>query len=185
MGQTGHIYHDDIQGIVGTAVGTSALGTITIRDTGFPILAFQNANDDTLYMVYQMPHRKKLGVALDSVHLHCYLPSAPSAGQTVLIDYEYTWYNNDNTIPALVTWIKSTKTHTFTGTELQYSTPIITVIQNLTAPTNETYSSILLVKLTRNSTGVGSDTYNDDLGLVYSDIHVPIDKNGSMNEFND
>ena len=62
--------HDDLRGIVGTATGASALGTITIRDTGFPILCFQNVNDDVVYFQYQMPHSKKLGTAIDSVHIH-------------------------------------------------------------------------------------------------------------------
>lgn len=182
---TGHAYHDDLQGIVGHATGVSALGTITIRDTGFPILAFQNANDDIIYYTFQMPHKKRLGEALDSVHLHYYLPTAPTAGDTIMMDYEWTWFNNGDTIPATADWTKSSTTITFTGTEAQYSTGIESIISNLTAPVDEEYSSILLVKLTRNSTGSPSDTYAADLGVLYVDAHFPTDRYGSYNEYAD
>jgi hypothetical protein len=170
---------------VGTATGASALGTITIRDTGFPILAFQNANDDVLYMVFQFPHRKKLQSALDSVHIHYYLPVAPGAGNTLIFDYEWTWFNDGDTIPATATWTKSTKTHTFAGTEAQYSTGLLSIITNLAAPLSEKYSSILLVKMIRNSTGGGSDTYDSDLGMFYCDAHFIVDRYGSFYESSD
>lgn len=177
--------HDDMQGIVGTAIGASALGTITIRDTGFPILCFQNLNDDVVYFQYQMPHAKKLGTPVDSVHLHCYLPAAPGAGNTLIFNWEWTWYNNGALIPATASWNKDTYTYTFVGTEAQYSTLYIPIITNLAAPANETYSSILLVKITRDSTGPGSDTYNADLGIVYTDAHIIKDRWGSLTEGSD
>lgn len=177
--------HDDIQGIVRTATGASSLGTITVRDTGFPMLAFQNANDDVLYMIFQFPHRKKTGTAVDSVHIHYYLPNAPSAGNTVIFDYEWVWINDGDAIPATASWTKSTKTHEFAGTEAQYSTGMVKIITNLTAPGSEKYSSILLVKITINSTGDGADTFDSDLGMLYCDAHFVANGNGSINETTD
>ena len=177
--------HDDIQCSVATVTGGSALGALALRDSGATVASFQNANDDIAILIFQMPHRKKLGSAIDSIHIHAYLPSAPSAGGTVLIDYAYTWYNNGDVIPALAGWTTGTKTHTFSGTEAQYSTPLITVASNIAAPASEAYSSILICKLTRNSTGVGSDTYDDDLGVAYFDAHYVVDRAGSATELTD
>lgn len=181
--------HDDLQGIIGTPQNSGALGSLDIRDTGFQILAFENTNDDVLYMTFQMSHRKKLGTAIDSVHIHYYLPSAPSAGQTCLFNTEWTWFNDglsSEVVPATADWTKATGTAlTFTGTEAAYSTGIFSVLTNLAAPTNEIYSSILLVKITRDSSGDGSDTYNDDLGLLFCDAHYVTDRTGSANESTD
>lgn len=184
--------HDDIQCLVATVTSSSALGTLAIRDTGFSIPSFQNANDDIALCTFQMPHRKKLGSALDSIHIHYYLPSAPAAGQTLLFDYAYCWFKNFDTLGALAaaTWVKGTQTVTFAGTEAQYSTGLVNVLPNAThatipAPANEDYSSILLIKITRNSTGGGSDTYPDDLGILYIDAHYITDRTGSASELND
>jgi hypothetical protein len=177
--------HDDMQGIVGTASGASSLGTVTIRDTGFPILAFQNANDDVLYMIFQFSHRKKLDTPVDSVHIHYYLPNAPSAGNTVVFNYEWAWVDDGDVVPDTSTWTKSSKTHEFVGTEAQYSTGMIKIITNLSAPASEKYSSILLVKIVRNSTGDGADTYDSDLGMLYCDAHFIVNGNGSINETTD
>ena len=181
--QRSYPHHDDMQGIMTTVAGGSALGTLAIRDTGCTMLSFQNDNDDIAVQVYQFSHRKKLGTNADSLHLHYYLPSAPSANQTVIFNWWYTWYNNGGVIPAIANWITgSPKILTFTGTELQYSTGLVSIITNLVAPTNEAYSSILRVKVLRNSTGGGSDTYDDDLGIDYFDVHYITDRNGSLNE---
>jgi hypothetical protein len=177
--------HDDMQCSVETTSTASALGTITVRDSGFQTKSFQNANDDVAFLAFQFSHRKKLATNCDSVHIHTYLPSAPSAGNTVIFDYAYTWYNNMDTIPALSSWSVGRTTYTFTGSEAQYSTPYIPVVTNLTVPANEGYSSILLVKITRDSTGTGSDTYADDLGIMYFDAHFITDRKGSYNEATD
>jgi hypothetical protein len=177
--------HDDQQGFLTNAVGAASMTTITIRDTGFPLLAFANATDDSFYISFQFSHRKKLNTNLDGVHLHAYLPSVPAANQTVLIDYEYTWSNYNGTIPATATWTKATYTHVFTGTEAQYSNILMPVITNIAFPVGESYSSILFCKFTRNSTGGGSDTYADDLGMVQCDAHFMTDRLGSANEATD
>jgi len=177
--------HDDMQGIMTTVSGGSALGTLAIRDTACTMLAFQNANDDIAVQVYQFTHRKKLNTNLDSVHLHYFLPNKPNANDTVILQYAWVWYNNGAVIPAIANWNTGTKTHTFTGSEAQYSTGIINVITNLAHPENEQYSSLLRVKVTRDSTGVGSDTYNADLGIDYFDVHFIADRQGSIYEYTD
>jgi hypothetical protein len=177
--------HDDMQGIMSTVTGGSALGTLAIRDTGCTMLAFQNNGDDVAVQIYQFTHRKKLNTNLDSVHLHYYLPSAPGAGQTIILNYAWTWYNNGGVVPAIANWNTGQKIHTFTGSEAAYSTGIINVITDLKHPINEQYSSMLRVKVTRDSTGVGSDTYNADLGIDYFDVHFITDRQGSIYEYTD
>ena len=178
--------HDDMLGIMSTVASGSALGTLAIRDTGCTMLCFENANDDIAVQIYQFSHKKKLNTNLDSVHLHYYLPSQPGAGQTLRFNYWWTWYNNGEVIPAIGNWnTGATVVHTFTGTELAFSTGIITIISDLDYPANEAYSSILRVKVVRDSTGVGSDTYNDDLGIDYFDVHYIVDKQGSIFEYSD
>jgi len=178
--------HDDMQGIMTTVAGGSALGTLAIRDTGCTMLSFQNANDDVAVQVYQFSHRKKLDTNCDSLHLHYYLPSAPNANDTVIFKWWYTWYNNGDVIPAIANWTTGAdKVLTFAGTEAQYSTGLVSIITNLVHPNNEGYSSILRVKVLRDSTGVGSDTYADDLGIDYFDVHYIVDRNGSLNEASD
>jgi len=180
------IGYDDLYGEFTNATNVTALGTITIRDTGFPILAFQNANDDFCYIKYQMSHEKVLGQNIKSCHAHVYLPSAPAAGDTIYFDYAYCYVNNNDVIPAVANWTVGRSTHTFTGTEAQYSTRIIPIVAEIAPPANETYSSSFLIKITRDSTGVGSDTYNDDLGILNPpDIHIPQDKLGSFYEASD
>lgn len=177
--------HKDIQGNISTVTGGSALGTLTIRDTGTSILSFQDANDDVAIGVFQMQHDKKLSTNLDSIHVHYYLPNAPSAGNTVFFKTEYIWIARSGTVPALASWSVQYSTITFTGSEAQYSTGYKSVALNLTYPANEDYSSILIFKIIRDSAGVGSDTYASDLGVMYIDCHYISDKIGSYNETSD
>ena len=51
------------------------------------------------------------------------------------------------------------------------------------SPTNEGYSSILMVRSIR--TNGGADTYPGGLVLVYMDAHMPVDRQGSVFEYSD
>lgn len=176
--------YDDLQGIVGTAIGASALGTITIRDANFPILAFQNINDDVISLQFQMPHSKKLNTNIDSLHVHAYLPIAPTVGDTVIFDYQFVFINNSDITPAVSGWTVGRSTHTFSGSEPQYSNQKINIVTDIPYPTNEGTSSILLFRAIRDSLGVGSDTYDSDIGILYTDVHIQKNRLGSYNEYN-
>ncbi len=143
--------YDDMQGITSSVTGGSALGTLAIRDTGITIPSFQDANDDVLNVIFQFSHRKKLLANCGSFHLHCYLPNAPVAGNTVIFNYAYTWQNHNGTIPAIASWTTGQTVFTF-ATEVQYQMLIIPVIADIVYPSNEEASSLLLtyspVKLT-------------------------------------
>jgi hypothetical protein len=177
--------HDDMQGIMSTVTGGSSLNTLAIRDTGCTMLSFANNQNDIAVQVYQFSHKKKLGSPLDSLHLHYFLPVKPEAGQTVKFLYNYTWYNAHDVIPAIADWETDTVTYTFTGEESQFSTGVISIIENIPAPENESYSSFLRVKVTRIKTGEGADTYTGELGIDYFDVHYLVTQQGSIFEFSD
>ena len=176
--------YDDMQGITSSVTGGSALGTLALRDTGITIPSFQDGANDVLNVIIQFSHRKKLLANCGSFHLHCYLPNAPANGQTVIFLYAYAWQNHDSVIPAIGSWTTGQKTYTFTN-EVQHQLLIIPIIDTIAYPANEDASSILMIKCIRNATGVGSDTYPGDLGLIYSDVHYPIDKWGTNSSVGD
>ena len=177
--------HDDMQGIMSTVSGGSALDTIAIRDTGSTMLAFGANNNDVAVQIYQFTHRKKLNTPLDGLHLHYFLPTKPNAGDTVIFDYSWIWYNNGDIIPAIADWNTDQKILTFTGNEAQFSTGIVGIIGSMPAPENEQYSSMLRAKVTRLSSGAGSDTYAGSLGIDYFDVHFIAGQQGSIYEYTD
>jgi hypothetical protein len=175
---TSHKYHDDIQGILQTALaGVTTYTPRQYRSTG--IVMPHIARDDVFSMVFQMPHRKSLGTPIDSVHLH-FIPIAAAAGD-IQISYAWGWYNHNDEIPAS---LPNTNTITITlASADQYKQKINTIITNLSAPTNEVYSSILYVKLIRLSAG---DTWGTgEIALAYMDAHFLSDRFGSYNETTD
>lgn len=177
------IGYDDLQGTFNAGTGAVSLNTITMRDSGFPILAFDAATDSTIYQQFQMSQMKKLGDNTKSVHLHAFLDTAPNAGDTAIFDWKYTWINNGNVIPVLASWNVGRTTHTFSGTEAQYSNKYIVIISSCTAPVNEETSSLLFCIITRDSTGAGSDTYAGNVGIAtFPDTHISKNKIGTYNE---
>jgi len=176
--------YDDMQGNLSSVSGGSALGSLAVRDTGLTIPSFQNNNNDVLFLVNQFSHSKRLNSNAGSFHIHCYLPTAPTAGNTVILDWAYTWQNVFDIIPAFAEWVSGTKTHTF-STEPQFGQFILSVIPELICPVNETASSMLLIKVTRRASGTGRDTYLSDLGIVYADTHYQKNRLGTLQEFQD
>lgn len=178
--------HDDQQGEVRTVpTGAAQWLTAQIGTTGFIINWLQAGQDDYFQVSLQFTHRKALQTALDSFHIHYLLSSAPGAGQTVLLDYAYTWFLVGQAVPLIGTWTTGTYPLTFTGTEAALTQYIAPVVTNVAAPANETYSSTFLIKITRNSTGPGSDTYGGDFGLLHADAHFVTNRFGSVNEHAD
>jgi hypothetical protein len=175
---TGHKYHDDIQGILQTALtGVTQYTPRQYRTTGVVIPHI--ARNDIFSMVFQMPHRKQLGTALDSVHIH-FIPVA-SANGDIIIDYAWGWYNTGDTVPDTLPNTGS-KTITLATTD-QYKSKLESLITALSAPGSESYSSVLFVKCTRLTTG---DTWGTgEIALAYMDAHYLVDRYGSYNEATD
>ena len=180
---------DDQQGIIGTALsGSSQWTTEALRDTGFIINWLRHDQDDFFQMNFQFTHRKKIQSPITSIHLH-YMP-AGSVDGNVFISYSYTWVNIDGTIPALTSWTTSTVTIPVAGAD-QYKHKIANIVANILAPSNETASSILLIKCSRLGSSSGSDTYTSNktggtasanFGILYMDAHILTDRAGTDTE---
>jgi hypothetical protein len=174
--------YDDMQGQVMTApTGASQWATAQIGSTGFFINWLQAGQNDFFQQNIQMTHKKKLGAVLSDFHIHYVLSAAPSNGNTIKLSYAYTWINIGSAIPAIASWIttNSPKTITFTGAETANTHYVADILNNIAAPANETYSSVLLIKITRTSQGGGADTYAGNFGLLYTDGHIQQDRMGS------
>jgi len=175
----GHEYHDDIQGILQTALtGSTSYTFRAYRSTG--IVMPHIAKNDVFSMTFQMPHRKRLGSNIDSVHLH-YIPMSAANGD-IKLTYTWGWYNNGDVLPntlpnsGSVEWTLSSAD--------QYKSLVKAIITDLAPPANEGYSSLLYVNVAR-ATPSGTDWGNGELALSYMDAHFATDRIGSYNEYND
>lgn len=173
-----HKYHDDIIGDLQTAlVGVTTYTMRGYRNTG--IVMPHVARGDVFSMKFQMPHRKYLSQALDSVHIH-FIPLGSHNGN-IVISWAWGWFNHDEVVPDTLPNTSSTTIPLVTTD--QYKQKLSLLITNLTPPTGEQYSSILYVKCTRETTG---DTWGtEEFALAYMDAHFPADRLGSYNEASD
>jgi hypothetical protein len=166
---TGHEYHDDIQGILQTALtGVTQYTFRQLRTTG--LIYPHVAQGDIFSMTFQMSHRKQLGSNLDGVHIH-YVPVASSNGE-IKFNWAWGWYNTfgDDTIPATLPNTGST-TITLATTD-QHKLKINQLMTVLAPPASEAYSSILMVKVERvvpDGTNWGA---NNEIAIVYMDGHM-------------
>jgi len=184
--RVGENNYDDMLGDIRTAAsGAAQWQTAQIGDTGFIINWLQDGQNDYAQMTLQMTHRKKLQTSLADFHIHYVLSAAPEEGQTVKIEYAYTWDNIGAAIPAIASWTADTKTLTFTGAELANTHYILSVLEDVAPPANETVSSIFMIKLLRRSQGAPADTYAGNFGLLNVDCHILCDRVGSLNPTSD
>jgi hypothetical protein len=178
----GTVRHDDIQGIIGTALtGVTSYTMRQYRTTG---LVYPHvANNDIFTMTFQLSHRKQLGVAMDDVHIH-YIPIASADGD-IRLDYEWGWYNHDDVVPATLP-NTGNKVITLATTD-QYKLKIDTLLTNLAVPVsgNDMYSSILFIKVARGEPAGTNWGNNNEIAIVYMDAHFPTERNGSINSTTD
>jgi hypothetical protein len=114
-----------------------------------------------------------------SIHAHVIGDDAHTG--TVVYSYAYTWVKLGDAVPALSSWVSDTITFTFDKAD-QYKHIIHPIVTNIKPIADESYSSILFVKITRVG---GSDTYTGDIGLLYLDAHYVSEKLGSYTEYTD
>lgn len=179
--------HDDIQGVLGTAlVGVTTWTPAQYRSTG--IVLNNVTSGDVFTMVFQMPHRKKLGTIIDSVHLH-YIPLAAVAGD-IAFTYAWGWYNHDDVIPNTLPNTGTVPDITLAAGD-QYKQKINILISNLALPVSGTdvYSSILYCKFTAAAPADGTNWWSsggtNSIAIAYMDAHYITDRNGSLNETSD
>jgi len=183
--------YDDQQGDVSTAlIGTAQWTTEQIRDTGFIVPWLRHDQDDFFQIRVQFTHRRKLQTNLASLHIHA-IPGGAVSGN-VYFSYAYTWVKADDTIPAISGWTSGNITTAVAGTD-QWKHKVYNLLTNISPPTSESHSSMLLVKLSRLGTNI-LDTYTDskpsgtaqaNFGVLYLDCHTQVDKPGSDNELTD
>lgn len=176
--------HDDMLGVIqSAAAGGTAWTYAALGDTGFLMGQLANNSTDIVQLKIQVPHRRKLGSNLDSIHMHVVLETAISATETVVIDQaSYVWLNVGDAISASANWT-SIPDFTYTAPVGGYPAKtylIWSIIQNVAPPPNEGYGGILLVKMRR-----GNGTYSGDIGILDIDAHTQVDRFGSLNEASD
>jgi len=173
--------HDDIQDILTTSlVGVTTWTNRQIRTTG--VVLPHIATGDIFSITLQFPHRKKLGSALDGVHLH-FMPVA-SANGNIKFTYAWGWYKVGDTIPNTLPNTGDTGDILLATTD-QFKHKLQNIVANLAAPAGETYSSILMIKCTRVAPAGTDWGGSNELAILYMDAHFVADGNGSINETND
>lgn len=177
--------HDDIQGVLGTALaGVTTFTPRRLRTTG--IVLNHVTSGDVFSMVFQFPHRKKLGTIIDSVHLH-YIPVASKDGN-VAFTYAWGWYNHGDTIPNTLPNTGTTSDIALLTTD-QYKQKISILTSNMALPASgdDVYSSILYIVFTAAAPAAGTNwwTTGNELAIAYMDAHYVTDRNGSLNETTD
>ncbi len=176
---SGHLYHDDIQGTLGTVLSGATSWTLrAYRHTG--IVMPHIARNDVFTIIFQMPHRKKRNSALDGVHIH-FIPMAAANGN-IIINYSWGWFNpTGDTVPD--TLPNNGHTAIALTTADQYQLKLANLITGISSPEKEAYSSLLFCRFVRQTTG---DTWGPgEIALAYLDAHFLADRYGSYNELTD
>jgi hypothetical protein len=172
--------YTDVFGDINTApTGAAQWLTAQIGTTGFFINWLQAGQNDFFQMKSQIDHRFSKVTPIADIHLHYTLSSVPAAGNTCILNCAYTWVPIGVTIPLIGAWSTFTHTFNFLGTETALQHNLVTLVSNIAVPANQTYSSLLFFKATRQSNGGGADSYGGNLGLLYLDAHMLADRPGS------
>lgn len=177
--------HDDIQGVLGTAlVGVTTWTPAQYRSTGMVLNNVQSG--DVFTMIFQMPHRKKLLTNLDSIHLHYIVNS--SANGDIAFTYAWGWYNIGDTIPNTLPNTGTVPDITLATTD-QYKFKYSNLVTNLAFPASEGYSSVLFCKITAAAPADGTNWWSEGgtntIAIAYMDAHYITDRQGSLNEGSD
>ena len=177
------VAHDDMLGEVRSAIsGATQWTQAQINDTGFILGWLLNNSNDFFQVKIQMSHRRNLGTALDSVHIHYLLENSATAGETIVWSGAYAWIQPGSVIPANSGWTA------FSGAGLTQTLPtaaayyygLHSIQANIAAPANEGYGGMLLIKITR-----GNGTHGGRVGILDCDAHSQMNRLGSYNEATD
>jgi len=174
--------YDDIQGKLETALtGITSYTFRQYRSTGlvYPYIA----NNDIFTYTIQFSHRKKLGSNLGDFHLHWITEVDTSVSNgTVLLNYAWGWYNEEGTSPIPAVLPNTGQSTLVVGATDRYYPKLFVLFSNIQPPANETYSSMLYVKVQR----VGGTFGNtNEIAIRYVDAHFLANKKGSYNTFYD
>lgn len=175
--------HDDMLGEVRSGItGATSWQLAQINDTGFILGWLRNNSNDFFQVKIQVPHRRNLGTALDSIHIHYILEIASSPAEQVVFSGSYAWMQPGAAVPNNAGWTAfSGAGLTLTlGARDAYYYGLHSIQTNIAAPANEGYGGILLIKITR-----GNGSYAGRLGVLDCDAHSQMNRIGSINEASD
>ena len=154
--------------------------TAQINDTGFILGWLLNNSTDFFQVTIQVPHTRKLGSVLDSIHVHFVLESAGTLNETIVWTPSYTWVKVGDSIPANASWTSlGTVTQTLATTAAYYY-GLFSFGTNIAPPASEGYGGMILFKVTR-----GNGTHTGRIGILDCDAHSLMDRMGSLNESTD
>jgi hypothetical protein len=177
--------HNDMLGKVQSAAagGTAWNYPVVIVNTPFVGGALRNNSTDMVQVTIQVPHTRKLGSVLDSIHIHYVLQAASTLNQTIVFTGRYVWIQPGTDVPATASWTAMSGA----GLTLNLGAAknagyygIHSVQEAIAAPANEGYGGMLLIEITR-----GNGTYAGELFILDIDAHTIIDRKGSVNEASD
>lgn len=150
---------------------------------GVFVYAFDNAAEESLFFVAQLPHSYKGGTDIFP-HVHWSPNGTGAAGQFVKWGLEYTWANRqgvygNTTIITTDASSAATATRSGDGTMLDHKhyESLFDAIDG----TGKTLSSILICRMFRDATDADDDYPNDAFGFEL-DFHFEIDTPGSLTE---
>lgn len=164
--------------------GVAALVSEGYRDTDFLMYFLRHNQDDTINIIYQMPHMWELETA---VRPHIHIIPMVSASGNLYVQYQYSWAPFDQVLGAAATWTTGSVTIPLTPAD-QYKHRLIT-IGNISPPVGSGPSTMLLFKTTRagtdpldtystNKTGGGTPAAN--VGILYVDLHYQKIRAGTL-----
>ena len=153
-------------------LGGAAPATFQAYKSG-GVLAFADNQTQYIYVVAQMPHTWAEGTDIEA-HLHWTTPvnGAGLGAENVKWDLTYSWSNINAAIPNASTDTVTVDVQTFTADMQQY-----TSFGTITG-TGKTYSSCLIISLSRDST-VAND-YANPAYLIEFDIHYKKNRFGTI-----
>lgn len=177
--------HNDMLGkLQSPQTGGTAWTIEAITGTTF-IVGALNETNDVVQATIQVPHTRKLGSILDSIHIHYVLQGNSTAGDTITFTGKYVWIQPGDVIPADASWIAMTGAGlTLTlGTHLAGYYNIHAIQASISCPAGaaEGYGGMLLISITRTAPG----TYGARLAILDVDAHTIVDRKGSANEATD
>jgi hypothetical protein len=176
-------------GIVRSSITGATLWSVEpITGTGTPGFvggALRNNSSDYFQVNIQVPHRRKLGSVLDSIHIHYILQAASNLNDTIVWSGSYCWVQPGDAVPDDANWTS------FSGAGLTQSLGtakpvryygIHSIQSDISCPAgaSEGYGGMLLVRLTR-----GNGSYAGNLFILDCDAHTIVDRKGSVNEASD
>jgi len=161
--------------------GPAALALAQYGTTGFYLYRWSNslAADETFQFGFQFPHRMEEGTDMH-FHLHV-IPSQNGTGgdEVVRLQFDYQWVNIGDTLSLTTNTTIAAASYTVGATEgnkhLLWEPAAL-------SGSGKTYSSGLIMRVTRLSKTDAADNYTGDIWLWFGDCHGIINGLGSISE---